>query len=104
MTPCISIMQRCEGLVQWAGQIKQGIEAMGVEGAKHELEVLGLQAGKDLGFLMNPGDGAVTAVEFYTPAGTSQPTHLLSGAADGSISVWGAGGSWECLKVLKGHK
>lgn len=69
-----------------------------------ELDVLGLQAGKDLGFLMNPGDGAVTAVEFYTPAGTSQPTHLLSGAADGSISVWGAGGSWECMKVLKGHK
>ncbi len=62
------------------------------------------QAGSDLGFLMNPGDGAVTAVEFYTPAGTSQPTHLLSGAADGSISVWGVGGAWDCLKILKGHK
>ncbi|KAK9909782.1 hypothetical protein WJX75_007404 [Coccomyxa subellipsoidea] len=73
-------------------------------GADDTVHIYNAEAGKDLGFLMNPGDGAVTAVEFYTPAGTSQPTHLLSGAADGSISVWGAGGSWECLKVLKGHK
>lgn len=93
----------CNGLDKVSKGLKQRVlkgQSMHVA----ELDVLGLQAGKDLGFLMNPGDGAVTAVEFYTPAGTSQPTHLLSGAADGSISVWGAGGSWECMKVLKGHK
>ena len=63
-----------------------------------------LQTSADLGFLMNPGEGAVTAVAFFTPESAAAPTHLLSGAADGSIAVWAAGGDWECLKLLKGHK
>ena len=69
---------------------------------RHELGAP--QTSADLGFLMNPGEGAVTAVAFFTPAGAAAPTHLLSGAADGSIAVWGAGGDWDCLKLLKGHK
>ena len=62
------------------------------------------QTSADLGFLMSPGEGAVTAVAFFTPAHAGTPSHLLSGAADGSIAVWAAGGDWDCLKLLKGHK
>jgi WD40 repeat protein len=29
---------------------------------------------------------------------------MFSGSADGSIAVWMAGGGWEHLKLLKGHK
>lgn len=61
----------------------------------------------DLGFLMSPGDGAVTSLALYSPvssAGSSSPplppTHLVSGSADGGISVWSAGKEWECLKTL----
>jgi hypothetical protein len=43
------------------------------------------QGDKDLGFLMSPGEGAVTALAFFTPAAAYNPTHLLSGSADGSI-------------------
>ena len=32
-----------------------------------------------MGFLMNPGDGAVTALQFFTPAAAAGPTHLLNG-------------------------
>ena len=64
---------------------------------------LGRQNGRDLGFLMNPGDGAVTAITFYTPRASGMPTHLLNGSADGSISVWAAP-TWDCLKTLIGHK
>jgi WD40 repeat protein len=63
-----------------------------------------LQHNKDLGFLMNPGEGAVPCVQLYTPPGAHQPTHMFSGSADGSIAVWMAGGGWEHLKLLKGHK
>ena len=42
------------------------------------------QGGKDLGFLVNPGEGAVTALAFHAPA-SAPATHLLSGAADGTI-------------------
>ena len=67
--------------------------------------VPGTQASKDLGFLMNPGEGAVTAVAFYTPLDSSQgPTHLLSGSADGCIAVWAVESDWDCVKTLKGHK
>ena len=50
---------------------------------------------------MNPGEGAVTALAFHTPAGAAQPTHLLSGSADGTFCVWAAGGSWDCLKASR---
>jgi len=62
------------------------------------------QTKTDMGFLMNPGDGAVSAVRFFAPAAAAAPTHLLSGAADGSISIWASGGDWDCLKTLPGHK
>ena len=43
------------------------------------LLVCAVQRGRDLGFLMNPGDGAVTALQFFTPAAAACPTHLLNG-------------------------
>lgn len=58
------------------------------------------QNDKDLGFLMSPGEGAVTTLAFFVPTGAYNPTHLLSGSADGAISVWqvrgllGAGRRW----------
>lgn len=63
-----------------------------------------MQNDKDLGFLMSPGEGAVTALAFFTPPGGYAPTHLLSGSADGSLSVWSAGGGWECMKTMRGHR
>lgn len=54
--------------------------------------------------MMNPGDGAITCVRLFTPPGASRPTHLLSGSDDGSIAIWQAGGDWEALKLLRGHK
>ena len=62
-----------------------------------------MQAGSDLGFLMNPGDGAVAAMTFHSQE-QQLPSHLFSGAADGGITVWQAGGDWVCLKTLRGHK
>ena len=63
-----------------------------------------LQHNKDLGFLINPGDGAITCVQLFTPPGTTRPSHMFSGSADGSIAIWKAGGDWEHLKLMKGHK
>jgi len=60
----------------------------------------------DLGFLMSPGDGAVTSLALYSPPNPEDsnnplpPTHLVSGSADGGISVWSAGKEWECLKTM----
>jgi protein MAK11 len=54
--------------------------------------------------MMNPGDGAITCVRLFTPPGSTKPTHLLSGSDDGSIAIWQAGGDWEALKLLRGHK
>ena len=53
---------------------------------------------------MSPGEGTVTALAFFAPAGAYSPTHLLSGCADGTLSVWSAGGGWECMKTLRGHR
>ena len=61
------------------------------------------QAHADLGFLMSPGNGAVSALAFYTPPGAGAPSHLLSGTADGGIAVWTAGGEWDCLKTMGDH-
>lgn len=58
-----------------------------------------MQSQKDLGFLMNPGEGAISAVALYVPPGASAPTHLFSGGVDGTMAVWSAGRSWDCLKV-----
>jgi protein MAK11 len=58
----------------------------------------------DLGFLMNPGEGAVTALQFFVPQGAYSPTHLLAGCFDGTVSVWRAGSGWECMRTLRGHR
>ena len=58
-----------------------------------------LQSQKDLGFLLNPGEGPISAVALYVPVGAATPTHLFSGGADGTLAVWSAGHSWDCLKV-----
>ncbi|EFN60143.1 hypothetical protein CHLNCDRAFT_133558 [Chlorella variabilis] len=73
-------------------------------GADDLIHLYDLKSDKDLGFLMSPGEGAVTALAFFAPAGAYNPTHLLSGSADGSVSVWQAGGGWECLKTMRGHR
>ena len=61
------------------------------------------KAHADLGFLMSPGAGAVSALSFYTPPDAAAPSHLLSGTADGGIAVWNAGGEWDCLKTMEDH-
>lgn len=57
-----------------------------------------------MGVLLSPGEGAVPAMAFFTPPSAARPTHLLSGSADGSVSIWRAGKSWDHLKLMKGHK
>ena len=47
-----------------------------------------LQLARDIGFLMNPGDGAVTALDFHVPVAGGPPSHLLNGSSDGTLSVW----------------
>ena len=58
-----------------------------------------LQSQKDLGFVLNPGEGPISAVALYVPAGAAVPTHLFSGGVDGTLAVWSAGRTWDCLKV-----
>ena len=54
-------------------------------GADDTIHLFDVAAHADLGFLMSPGDGAVTAIAMYAPRGDDgapgRPTHLLSGAA-----------------------
>lgn len=73
-------------------------------GADDLIHLYDLKSGKDLGFLMSPGEGAVTALAFFAPVAAYNPTHLLSGSADGSLSVWVAGGGWESMKTMRGHR
>lgn len=58
-----------------------------------------LQSQKDLGFVLNPGEGPISAVALYVPAGAAAPTHMFSGGAEGTLAVWSAGRTWDCLKV-----
>lgn len=53
---------------------------------------------------MNPGDGAVPCIKFFSPSRGAAATHMFSGSADGSISIWQVGGGWEHLKTMRGHK
>lgn len=73
-------------------------------GADDQLHIYDTEATKDLGFLMNPGEGAISAVALYVPRGSAVPTHLFSGGVDGTLAVWSAGRSWDCLKVMTGHR
>ncbi len=83
---------------------QQQISALGIVQPAQPCRLPALQNDKDLGFLMSPGEGAVTALAFFAPAGAYNPTHMLSGSADGSLSVWAAGGGWESMKTMRGHR
>ena len=73
-------------------------------GADDLIHLYDLKHGKDLGFLVNPGVGAITAMSFYTPVGAFRPTHLLAGCHDGSVTVWSVADGWQCMKTLRGHR
>ncbi|WIA38971.1 hypothetical protein OEZ86_005123 [Tetradesmus obliquus] len=73
-------------------------------GQDDQLHIYDAKHNKDLGFMMNPGDGAIPCLQFYTPPGAQNPSHLFSGSDDGSIAIWKAGGGWEHLKLMRGHK
>ena len=49
--------------------------------------------------MLNPGEGPISAVALYVPARAASPTHLFSGSVDGTLAVWSAGRTWDCLKV-----
>ena len=59
---------------------------------------------KDLGFLVNPGQGAVTASVFHAAPGEVEPVNLVTGSQDGSIHVWHVGAGWEHMRALRGHR
>lgn len=71
-------------------------------GADDTIHLFDLKGPKDLGFLMNPCDGAVTALHMVTPYAKDSPSHMLSGSQDGGITVWKVG-SWQSLKSMRGH-
>eukprot|EP00873_Tetraselmis_striata_P026041 jgi/Tetstr1/446305/TSEL_033849.t1 len=73
-------------------------------GADDLIHVYDLNSGADLGFLMHPGYGAITCLDSFTPPESPVPTHLLSGGEDGVVNVWQAGGEWEHLQSMTGHK
>lgn len=73
-------------------------------GADDLIHLYDLKYEKDLGFLVNPGVGAITAMEFFTPKDAFRPSHLLAGCADGTLSVWSVGDGWQCMKTLRGHR
>ena len=60
------------------------------------------------GFLMSPGDGAVTSLALYSPATPRTAPRLRPRPPDTwslvrrteGISVWSAGKEWECLKTM----
>jgi WD40 repeat protein len=53
---------------------------------------------------MNPCDGPVPCLELYAPPGAVQASHMFTGSSDGAICVWKAGGDWQHLKIMRGHK
>jgi len=73
-------------------------------GADDLIHIYDLWHDKDLGFLINPGEGAITSLEFFTPQNSFSPTHLLAGCSDGSLTIWKAGQGWQCMKTLRGHR
>eukprot|EP00889_Picochlorum_renovo_P004168 jgi/Picre1/31198/NNA_006552.t1 len=73
-------------------------------GADDLIHLYDLRHKKDLGFLMNPAEGSITALSFFTPEHAFKPTHLLAGCTDGTLTVWTAGHGWQCMKTLRGHR
>lgn len=56
-------------------------------GADDLIHLYDLKTDKDLSFLMNPGEGAVTALEFFVSPGAYNPTHLLSGGCAARLGL-----------------
>lgn len=54
-------------------------------GADDLMHLYDIKKKKDLGFLMNPGDGAVPCLELYGPQTSSKPTHLFTGIASQGV-------------------
>jgi WD40 repeat protein len=48
-------------------------------GADDQLHLFNMKTSTDLGFLVNPAEGAVPCVRFVRPPEAPQPSHLLSG-------------------------
>jgi protein MAK11 len=65
-------------------------------GTDEMIKVYDLKKGVEFGTLMEH-KGTITCLEFFGS------THLLSGSEDGAVMVWDAK-TWDCLKVLHGHK
>ena len=57
-------------------------------GSDDQMHLFDMYNNKDVGFLVNPGRGAVTALEFFTPFGQTQPANMLSGSQDGQMHIW----------------
>lgn len=49
-------------------------------GADDQVHLFDVARDRDLGFLINPVEGAVPCLAFVAPDGAKQPTHFLSGA------------------------
>ena len=49
-------------------------------GADDQIHIFDAAGDRDLGYLINPVDGAVPCLAFVTPEGSQQPSHFLSGA------------------------
>lgn len=73
-------------------------------GNDDQIHLYNIQHGKDLGFLVNPGPGAITALAFVRQGTADPASHLLSGSADGSLMLWRASKTWDALKPMRGHK
>lgn len=73
-------------------------------GNDDQIHLYNIQHRKDLGFLVNPGLGAITALAFVCQGAGAPASHLLSGSADGSIMLWRACKTWDALKPMRGHK
>ncbi|MEW5301868.1 MAG: hypothetical protein WDW36_004697 [Sanguina aurantia] len=73
-------------------------------GADDTIHMYDLKSQSDLGSVMNPGEGAVPCLALYTPVSAYNPTHMLTGSADGALCIWSAGRNWDVLKVMKGHR
>ncbi|KAK9797441.1 hypothetical protein WJX73_004949 [Symbiochloris irregularis] len=72
-------------------------------GGDEQLHLYQLKEDADLGLILSPGRGGVYATAFYSAKpGSSKATHLLSGAADGSITVWRVD-DWSVSKNMTGH-
>ncbi|GFH16563.1 uncharacterized protein HaLaN_13003 [Haematococcus lacustris] len=60
-------------------------------GNDDQIHLYDMKHDQDLGFLMNPGEGAVPCLQFFCPQGpglSAVPEQLATAASDGSLKVW----------------